>query len=229
MSHWAAAQLHGLDRATREAVEFLVPEGQHHVALDAEIHRSGRIRRTDAITVAGFRTTSATRTIMDIAATPVDRTELAALMDSAVHLHVTAPEAIRRRLTDLRGPGRAGVQLLDELLLDAGGHTILERAFLRLMRLEGLPRPTPQVVFHRGDKRLARVDFVFRDWSIVVEASGRRGHSSPTERARDAQRRNELQDVGMRVIEYTYEQVTRRGAWVRAQMRDRLTAAGWVA
>lgn len=229
VSHWAAAQLHGLDRAPRDPVEFLVPEGHHHVAIDYTAHRSSSIHPTDVLTVNGFRTTSATRTILDIANTPVDRARLAALMDSAVHLHLTAPEAIRRRLETLRGPGRAGVRLVDELLLDAGGHTMLERAFLRLMRLEGLPRPTPQVVFHRDGERLARVDFVFREWSIVVEVTGRQGHSSPSERARDAQRRNELQDVGVRVIEYTYEHVTRRGTWVRRQMRDRLAAAGWVA
>jgi hypothetical protein len=37
--------------------------------------------------------------------------------------------------------------MLDELLLDAGGHTMLEREFLRLMREARIPRPTTQFVF----------------------------------------------------------------------------------
>ena len=104
---------------------------------------------------------------------------------------------------------------------------MLEREFLRLMREAGLPRPRPQVVFRDGKRTMARVDFLTPSGTIVVELSGRIGHSSPAERARDAQRRNELQDLGLRVYEFTWEQVTRRSRWVQEQMRLRLRAAGW--
>ena len=61
-------------------------------------------------------------------------------------------------------------------------------------------------MIHRCDgQTFARVDFLFEDHGIVIEVSGRKGHSSPSERARDAQRRNELQDGGRRVYEYTWE------------------------
>ena len=114
------------------------------------------------------------------------------------------------------------MRLLDELLVDAGGHTMLEREFLRLMREAHLPRPETQVIFRDGQRTAARVDFLFPEWKIVVEVSGRLGHSSPSERARDAQRRNELQDLGMRVYEFTWEQVTKRPVWVQSQMRRHL-------
>ena len=119
-------------------------------------------------------------------------------------------------------PGRWGCRLLDDLLVDAGGHSMLERDFLRLMRLAGLPRPRTQVIHRRGAKTFARVDFLFDPYGIVVEVSGRKGHSSPTERQIDAQRRNELQDVGRRVFEYTYEDVSRRPDHVIATMTRRL-------
>jgi very-short-patch-repair endonuclease len=102
---------------------------------------------------------------------------------------------------------------------------MLERRFLELMREAGLPRPSTQVVFRSGQRTVARVDFLYRDLAIVVEVTGRRGHSSPTERARDAQRRNELQDMGVRVFEYTWEDVTRRAPYVTESMRDRLALA----
>ncbi len=127
----------------------------------------------------------------------------------------------------LRGPGRWGAPRLDRLLIDAGGHTLLERRFLKLMRTAGLPRPTTQLVHRVNGRTYARVDFCFEGQSIVVEVSGRKGHSSPSERARDAQRRNELQDAGRRVYEFTYEQVFNDGAHVQCAMRERLTRAGW--
>ena len=104
---------------------------------------------------------------------------------------------------------------------------MLERRFLELTRRAGLPSPE-----HAGRPpprrpHVPRVDFEFEPYGIVVEVSGRLGHSTPTERARDAQRRNELQDVGRQVFEYTWEDVTRRPAFVERSLAIRLHAAGW--
>ncbi len=82
---------------------------------------------------------------------------------------------------------------------------------LGLLRRAGLPQPRTQVIHRRDGKTYARVDFMFDEQAIVVEVSGRKGHTSPSERARDASRRNELQDVGRLVYEYTWEHVTRQG------------------
>jgi very-short-patch-repair endonuclease len=92
-----------------------------------------------------------------------------------------------------------------------------------LMREAGLPRPSTQVVHRRDGRTLARVDFVFEEQSVVVEVSGRKGHASDAERAKDAQRRNELQDVGRRVYEYTYQEVINEPGYVVRTMRERLT------
>lgn len=83
-------------------------------------------------------------------------------------------------------------------------------------------------MIHRRDgATFARVDFFFEPFGVVIEVSGRLGHSSPAERARDAQRRNELQDVGRKVYEYTWEDVTQRASHVRSSLTARLHAAGW--
>ena len=102
---------------------------------------------------------------------------------------------------------------------------MLERRFLELVRLAGLPRPRTQVIFRRDGKTFARVDFIWEQLCIVVEVSGAKGHSSPSERAKDAHRRNELQDIGLRVYEYTWEQVTQRRDYVVETLRNRLRAA----
>ncbi|MBA3288733.1 MAG: hypothetical protein H0U21_12045 [Acidimicrobiia bacterium] len=138
----------------------------------------------------------------------------------------TAPTVLRARLAALRGPGRWGARLLDELLLDSGGHTPIERRFLAIMRRAGLPRAATQIVHRRDRRTVARVDFSFDAYDLVVEVSGRVGHTSDAERARDAQRRNELQDLGRRVYECTRVQLDDE-AGVVATMRSRLAAAGW--
>lgn len=144
-------------------------------------------------------------------------------MDSAVAQRRTAPQMLTRRLATLRGSGRHGVVMVDRLLLDSGGESPLERKFLELMRSSRLPRPTTQHRIRRSDGRIARVDFIYGDVMLVVEVTGRTGHSSPRERQLDAQRRNELVDLGDRVCEYTWEDLRDRPDYVAAAtMRNRL-------
>ena len=64
-----------------------------------------------------------------------------------------------------------GVPLLDELLADSGGHSMLERRFLELCRRAGLPRPSTQVIHRRDGSTFARVDFMFDPYGVVVEVS----------------------------------------------------------
>jgi very-short-patch-repair endonuclease len=227
ISHESAAGLHGLDRSLEGRVEFTVDRSHRNATAIGRVHSTSRARPLDIVTLRSFRVTSATRTIVDLARARISRQRLAALIDSAVRLGLTSPLVLHSELGFLRGPGRWGCRLLDDLLVDAGGHSMLERDFLRLMRRAGLPRPRTQVIHRHGGTTFARVDFLFDPYDIVVEVSGRKGHSSPTERQIDAQRRNELQDAGRRVFEYTYEDVSRRSDHVVATMTQRLAAAGW--
>jgi very-short-patch-repair endonuclease len=93
---------------------------------------------------------------------------------------------------------------------------------LRLVRENGLPRPKTQCRIPHGPRQVARVDFLYEDERLVIEVSGRLGHSTPSERAKDAQRRNELQDLGFAVYEYTWGDVTTRPRWVVETLRERL-------
>jgi hypothetical protein len=99
---------------------------------------------------------------------------------------------------------------------------MLERRFLSIVRKAGLPRPLTQVIHRRDGKTVARVDFLFDPLGVVIEVTGRHGHSSPAERRSDAQRRNELQDVGRKVYEYTWADVTERPDYVERTLRARL-------
>ena len=227
VSHRAAATLHGFDRCHPDAIEFTVPRGSRGRHGAARVHSTSHLGRTDAITVAGFRVTSATRTVIDLARLRVPRAEIEAAIDSAVRLRLSSPVVLERRLAELRGSGRWGCRLLDELLIDSGGNTMLERRFLELVRHAGLPRPRTQVVTRWGSRTVARVDFLYDEHQLVVEVSGQHGHASPAERSKDAHRRNELQELGWAVYEYTWHHVTREQAYVRRTLTDRLMKTGW--
>lgn len=227
VSHDAAAQLHGFDRTPPNSVEFTVPRRQRPGDVALVVHTTRTLPPIDRCLVDGLAATSATRTVIDLARARVSTARLEAAIDSAIRTGASAPVVIERRLAVLRGPGRWGCRRIDELLLDSGGHTMLERRFLELVRRAGLPRPIPQVVVRDGDRTMARVDFMYRELQVVVEVSGQLGHASAAERARDAQRRGELLDAGFRVYEYTWDDVTRRSAYVASSLERRLVAAGW--
>lgn len=229
LSHETAARLHGFDRCLPGAVELTLPCGHHGMRVPFTLHTTAHWSPLDRVVIDGWPCTSATRTVLDLARARISTLRLEAAIDSAVRSGASAPLVLATRLSQLRGRGRWGAPRLEQLLVDAGGHTLLERRFLTLIRAAGLPRPTTQLVHRRDGRTVGRVDFCFEAYDLVVEVSGGRGHSSPSERAKDAQRRNELQEAGRQVYEFTYEQVTARPAYVQRLVGDRLTQSGWTA
>lgn len=226
VSYEAAAALHGLDRSPVDALEFTIPRRSRLACRPPfTVHTSKWVPPIDRVVVDGFRTLSATRTILDLAHARPGTRRVEAAIDSAVRLGLSSPDVIAARLRTLRGSGRWGCRLIDRLLDDAGGHTMLERRFLELVRSAGLPRPRTQVVHRRDGRHVARVDFLFEDAGVVVEVSGQLGHSTPSDRARDAQRRNELQEIGRAVYEYTWRDVTEQPAMVVRTLARRLRTA----
>jgi very-short-patch-repair endonuclease len=222
VSHEAAATLHGLDRS-RQTVEFTVRRSRRGPTIrGATVHTTRTVGPVDVVTVSGFRCASATRTVLDLAGAQTTEGRFAAAIDSALRLRLSAPLVLAERLAEFRGRGQRGVRLLDRLLIDSGGETVLERRFLTLVREAGLPRPTTQHVVPGDAHHVARVDFLFAAECVVVEVSGRLGHSNPDDRAHDAQRRNEPQDLGYRVFEYTWDHLTRRPRRVIDTLRERL-------
>jgi very-short-patch-repair endonuclease/predicted transcriptional regulator of viral defense system len=220
VSHHAAAALHAFDGFPRQPVEVTMTRAARGRRAHWQLHTTRRLELIDRTEIDGFRTTTASRTIIDLAAT-ASVSQLERAIDSAVRDGWSSPAFLRRRLGALRGRGRRGVRLLDELLEDSGGHSDLERRFLALVRRAGLPKPTCQRILGRGET-VARVDFSFEPRPVLVEVSGRRGHASDAERAKDARRRNELQELGFVVLEFTNRQVREQPGYVIATLRRHL-------
>jgi very-short-patch-repair endonuclease len=208
----------GVDIPTPPHAEFLVGRAERSVANWMTIHTSRYWNPSDAVRHAGVRTTTAARALVDFASTAPPVRDVENAIDNTLRARRTALPKIREELHRVSHPGRRGLVMMRELLLDSGGESPLERRFLRLVRQSGLRRPETQVVFRKGTTFVARVDFLFG--RVVVEVSGRLGHVSDRERQQDARRRNELQRMGLMVIEFTTADVIADPAHVVTTLRS---------
>ncbi len=130
----------------------------------------------------------------------------------------------------LRARGRGGIgkllQVIEGVEAIRGGHSYLEREFLRLVAAAGLPRPLTQQVLAKRTDRLIRVDCRFPATTVVVELLGYRSHRSPLQLAVDAERVNALQRAGFLVLQHTYIQIMEDGAAKPGHVRRSLRRAG---
>jgi Protein of unknown function (DUF559) len=211
-----AARWWAFDGFTEDRVEFVVPRVRKSLDPGVRLHTTRRWSTADLLTKGGVRITSPARTVIDLAGSGTSADLLERAIDSAIRLKLTTIALLTRRMTDL-APGRPGVAVLREMLLDSGGESFLERRFLRLTRNALLPKPTCQVVY-AASGRVMRVDFEFRPLNVVVEVSGRFGHASDTHRQKDARRRNALQQLGKIVLEFTTTDVLSSPEYVLATL-----------
>jgi hypothetical protein len=206
-----AAALHGFDGyRVRAPFHLTVARGRSLQRVGHVIHTTAELPLIDRSTIDGIAATSPARTLIDLARTETaERLTLA--LDSGLRDGRFNESHLHRRIVALRAKGRFGIPKLLAVIdggeITRGGHSWLEREFLRLIATAGLPRPETQVVLSRAGDRLVRVDFHFPGTPIVVEVLGYRFHRSPSELRRDTERINALVLDGFAPMQFTYEQV----------------------
>jgi len=219
----SAAALLGLDGFTEGPLEFVVPRSDRRRSTTGVVRSTRNLLATDRSTVDGLACTSAALTVIHLAGF-AGRNGTANALDSAMRLRLLSTETVLRRLTAARDHGVAGVELLDDLLRDAGVESWLERRFLTLLRSAGLPRPALQRVYRRDGRHVARVDFDFAPWPVIVEVGGQKGYLTTRERQRQERRRNDLHLLGKALYSFSYEDVTEEPGYVLATVRSGLDA-----
>lgn len=220
LSHRAAAHVLGFDGFGECAIEVTLPRRMRSRTQLASVHRTYYLHPLDGIRVGRFPVTSGARTIIDLCAVGATGNELSAAIGSATRDGFTSEVFLRKRLGAMRGPGRHGIRLLDRVLQGPIAHSHLERVFVRLVRNAGIDAPETQVAI-RGE-RVMRVDCVWEDAKVIVEVMGHRFHVTREDLQRDAQRRNELQEIGYMVIEFTASALATRPVQCMAQLRRNL-------
>jgi very-short-patch-repair endonuclease len=222
-----AAALHGFDGyQLQPPFHLLLPHGSRITRFGHHLHVSRSIEPIDRCIVLGFPATSPTRTLIDLAATEPPARVLAAL-ESALRDGLTSEDFLHRRIDALRARGRSGpgqlLAVMEASELGRGGHSWLEREFLRLLHVEGLPRPLTQQVLGRRKGHLVRVDVHFPGTDLVVELLGYRWHRTRLQMQTDSERMNALQLSGKVVLQFTYHDVVDAAPCMFTALRQALS------
>ena len=221
-----AAALHEFD-GFKLAPPFhvLIRRGRHLQRVGHHVHTTDKFELIDQESQWDLPITAPTRTLIDLArcTTPAKLTEA---LDGAIRDGLVGESFLHRRIADLRGPGRNGVRRLLEVIegseISRGGHSWLEREYLRLLGEHGLPKPRTQAVLSRRGDRLIRVDCRFEGTPVVVELLGYRWHRTVAQMSVDAERLNQLILDGFHPFQFTYRQVANDPSFVIATTKAAL-------
>jgi very-short-patch-repair endonuclease len=220
------AALHTFDGyRLKRPYHLVVPRGRCVTRANAVIHTSTELPLIDLESVSGVPVLSPTRILIELGAIESpDR--LTAALDGAIRDGLTSEDMLIRRITALRTRGRRGVAGITRVLEGSeatrGGHSWLEREYLKLSHAARLPKPTTQKVLSRAGDRLVRVDCHYPGTRLVVELLGYRWHRSTEQMRRDAERMNALQLDGLVVLQFTTVHMVEEAPWVMETVRGAL-------
>ncbi len=224
LSHHTAAVLHRFNRYRGEPVELSAT--RNIVSRHATVHRVQTLGVKQLCLVDGFKVTSPTRTLLDLAAIDSEN-DVRASVDQALSRKWTSLEQLASALA--AAPSHRGVRFLRQLVHEyAGGEgpteSELEARVLELFEAAGLPRPHRQRSVVVGN-RLRRLDFALPGTPLVVEADGYAHHSSPRAFEDDRSRNNALIARGYRVLHWTWTALRDRPDELVAQLCQALRSA----
>ena len=139
--------------------------------------------------------------------------QLERAINEAVNRELTDPEWLRNKLPRGRPGVRRVARLLDRdtyVVTDS----ILEQRLLPIARRAGLPKPTTQRRLGGG-----RVDFVWLDIMLIVEADSLRFHRTPMQQRADRLRDQQHAAAGFTTLRFTHYQVLHEPEHVEATLR----------
>jgi hypothetical protein len=213
-SHRSAGAVSRLIGFGKGPVEISVPRGRRVRLRGVIVHEVVSLPSVDVTVVDAIPVTTATRTLIDLAAVvPADLFEEA--LDDALRRRLTTVPHLQRRINQLGTRGRPGLAVFRRLIAARAETGIilespLETRFLRLLRRVGLPMPACQFEIRDRGRLVARVDFAYPEIRLAVEVDGYRWHSGRASWERDLARRNALTSLGWRVIHVTYGDIRDR-------------------
>lgn len=214
----SAAHLLGLIRRQPPAPKVATPTQRQIPGVITTRHRHTDPR--DITTWRAIPTTNVPRTLVDIAAV-LDAEDLARACHEAGVRHRTTPAHVKAVLA--RRPRSPGARTLMTALLGDVPVTlsVLERSFVELLKLDGLPAP-----LRKKPAGCRRVDCRWPEHRLTVELDGYRYHASRHAWTQDRRREREARARGDDFRRYTYDDVLRTPAAVLVELRSVLAPDG---
>jgi very-short-patch-repair endonuclease len=214
LSGRAAGHLLGLLKGSAPAPEVTAPTQRRVAGVRTRRCRTGDPR--DATSFRGIPVTTVPRTLVDLAAV-LAPDELARACHEAGVRHRTTPAHVDVVLAPR--PNCPGAANLRRVLHGEIHVTLskLERAFLALLRAEGLPLPETN-----GRAGGRRVDCRWPEHRLTVELDSYRYHNTRHAWERDRRREREAYARGDQFRRYTYKDVVENPTRMLAELRELL-------
>lgn len=202
-SHETAGEVQELVSQGAQRLIVSISRG-HPRHRDGIVYRRVRLAPDERSICDGVPVTSLARTLLDLSATLPERS-----LEQALARGLREDET-REQLVRLleRYPSRPGTPRLRAILSadtpPAMARSEAEERFLALVRTAQLPPPLVNIQL-----RSYEVDFFWRAHKLVVEIDGLAYHTSRAAQQRDRQRDTALGVAGIRVLRFTWHDLTR--------------------
>lgn len=202
LSHRSAAYVWGFRKAAPAPVEVSVPGRGCRTRDGLVVHRIQAIDRREVRHHEGLWVSSPARAVLEVAA--VAPGELVDVIDEGIAKRLLARRELERvvaRNRPCRGAARLAALLGDETAM-AITRSRAEKAFLKLIRESGLPRPETNVPFGRYE-----ADFVWRRERLIVELDTPTFHGGPGAFQNDREKDLVYRDARFDVLRLTRQHV----------------------
>jgi very-short-patch-repair endonuclease len=204
LSHRAGAALWDLRSIPSGPIDITVPGRTRRGQTGIRVHNVRRLHPADRATRDGIPVTAVPRTLLDYAEV-AGKQQLRHALDAAVRMEVLDGRALDALLA--RCLGRRGRRLVKAAVAELRGpapwtQSELERAFLALIREDGLPEPRTNVMVAGY-----LVDMWWPEERLVVELDGYRFHKSRKQFEEDRLKDAKLLLEDCRVLRVTQRRV----------------------
>ncbi len=226
LSHYTAAELHGLARRPSQLIHVTVPASRRLEPVPGVvIHRSERACEARHPVQSPPRT-RVEETVLDLAEAARTFDDALGWVCAACGGRLTTPQLVHDAMSDR--PKLRFRAALQSALGDIaeGAYAVLEYRYLRdVERRHGLPRADRQVRVIRGIRSEYR-DVLYRKYLVAVETDGRLAHPAEA-RWVDVRRDNAAAADGIVTLRYGWSDITERPCSVAAEVGAVLSRRGW--
>lgn len=219
-SHRTAGVLWGFDAVYGRVVEVTVPYLESPEPNGVIVHRTRR--RNHSSMVDGIPTTSAEKTLLDLAL-QLPQPVLEKAARSAVRDGTTTVVRMDQEVAVSGGRGVAGTRKFRRVIAavsyDQSG-SVAEIDLRHIVDDAPVPRPIQQlrVGLPSGDN--AYPDFAWPDRGRIVEVDGFDSHRDPVAFQRDLERQNQLMDLGWEIRRFTASDIRNNPERVMSELTE---------
>ncbi|HYI46782.1 MAG TPA: hypothetical protein VE174_15095 [Actinomycetota bacterium] len=232
-SHRAAGFLWKLPGCDDPPLEITTSDIRVVPRCGIQVHHTLRMPAEQLRKIKSVPVTSVERSLLDLGAV-FSETRVAMALDDGLRRGLTTLGDLDRCLYLTARRGRRGCAVLRRLVhrrlsVRNTPHSPLETLIFELLSNSSLPLPEMQHELTDQDGHfIARPDFVFPEWKLVIEGHSRKWHWGDHASSRDAARHNEITAAGFRVLYVTWADVMDSPAATLRKIELALREAGWV-